>query len=326
MMRPALFAVACLLPVSAQAQDRQYRQLTLIDGRVLTAEILATESTGLRLRVPQGEMLVSFEVLLDMAPAEQSAYEGQTDWFVYVMLPDAHQEAFLSLVDAIPGVAAYQIRDEAGLIPGGVTTGEAFEAASCDGDLDCVITALASTPLKWILVADDQDGELEIRSKVNTSGSPPDRVRANSSDRDDLWQAAHTVLGLDSPSSPPPRVGKGGAASASGGGGDWDEGRVLASSFVPLPGYPSLAQGDGSGVALALGLVVPTTAIWVGAVGQSGQSVGEFAAMSVAGFYVSTVLVNQVTGMRSLGKRPISISVASATQGRGGTVTIGGPL
>ena len=47
--RTLMLLAALGLPALARADEPQYRKLTLVDGRVLTAEILSTEPQGLLL-------------------------------------------------------------------------------------------------------------------------------------------------------------------------------------------------------------------------------------------------------------------------------------
>lgn len=104
----------------------------------------------------------------------------------------------------------------------------------------------------------------------------------------------------------------------------WARDRVLAASFVPLPGFPSFAQGDAAGGALALAAVLPTTALWVGATGKNAQGVGEHVALAVGGYYVSTVLFNQVLGLRSLGGGTLAVGAAPAPDGTGLVIGLSG--
>ena len=76
----------------AAADGRQFRELKLVDGRVLTVEILSTEATGLLVQLPQGTTLVSFELLVDMVPIDQAKWDNQTPWIVYVDFPASTQK------------------------------------------------------------------------------------------------------------------------------------------------------------------------------------------------------------------------------------------
>ncbi len=307
----ALLALA-LSPL-ALADDPQYRKLTLVDGRELTAEILSTEPQGLLLRMPQGRALLSFELLRDMVPTDQAAYDAQPDWVVWVELPEVYQAQAEELLDAIPGVEGCR----AG-IGGDVSPSMASEIVGCS-TIDCIAQKSASTSWKWIIKGDETaTGELLLVSRTNHSTTSGQKVALASTTRDDFWYAFHEILDLQRPTEPAPK----GASNVKPPSRSGDEGRIIAMSFVPVPGLPSLLEKDAVGVATAMGIVVPSTAIWVGAVGQTGQSGAEFGALSFAGFYAATVVANQVTGLRSLEKRKTKVSVLPAPGGS--TVAVGG--
>lgn len=299
-----------------RADDRQFRQLELVDGRSLIVEVLSTESTGLLVQVPEGRALVSFELLLDMAPTDQATYDTQAPWVVYVDLPPADQEEALVLLGAIPGLSVHPLSEPAG----GATPAMVAAAAGCERDVDCVARAFANSPWKWLVTGSEAPGgKLVIHSKVSTSSERAQRAEVEAS-KEGLWVGLHAALELQPPTTAPPKA-PGTARSST----EFDEKRVVALSFVPVPGLPSLAQGDAGGFALALGVVAPSTVVWVGAVGRTGQSVPEFAALSAAGYYAVTVLANQVTGFRTL-EKSTRIRVGVAPAPGGGTVTLGGRL
>jgi hypothetical protein len=306
-----------LLAATASADDRQFRQLKLVDGRTLTVEILSTEPNGLRVRVPQGTTLVSFELLVDMVPTDQAAWENQAPWIVYLDLPAAQQQTATDLLSAIPNLSVHPLTEPVG----GVTAAMAAEAAGCERKIDCVTAAIASTPWKVVVTGDPQGAGLVLHSKISSANLPAHETALTDSGRDALWYGLHEALDLERPGQGPPK----GSTPAPKERGGFDDGRVVALSFVPFPGVPSLAQKDAGGFALALGVVVPSTAVWVGAVGQTGQSAPEFVGLSAAGYYVVTVLANQVAGFRSLDKSR-AIGVGAAPAPGGGTVTIAGSL
>ena len=95
--------------------------------------------------------------------------------------------------------------------------------------------------------------------------------------------------------------------------------RVLALSFVPIPGYPSLAQGDAAGFGLAVAAVVPATALWVGATGKSAQSPAGHVALGAAGYYAATVAANQALGFRTFRRGESTLAVGVAPTEQGGT-------
>jgi hypothetical protein len=311
-----VLAMGLLQP--AYALDPQYRRVTLVDGRVISAEILATESEGLRMRVPAGETLISFELLLDMVPISQAEYDAQAPWIVYFSVPPELEKDVVGLLQEVDGIVPQPVKVAAN----GIEAHMAAKASDCD-DINCIVGALegADTWI-WVLMAKPAPtGGTQLESKLSTSPDPPLELVVDSKGRSELWEALHKSIGL-LPPGPPPRGGDdddhGNQGSQT-----FDERKVVALSFVPVPGLPSLAQKDTGGFALAMSVVVPSTVVWVGAVGQLGNSAPEFGALSFAGYYAVTVFANQVTGMRSLEKRRVGVTAAPTEKG-GTAVVVGG--
>ena len=312
----ALLLIALAWGFPARADEPQYRQLTLVDGRVLTAEILSTEAQGLLLQMPQGRALVSFELLKDMIPTDLVAYNGQADWMVWVRVPDAYQVQVEAMLDNITGV-------EGAMVGYGndITSDVAGKVTECGTDLDCITATSISSPWRWVITGEeDAAGGLNLFARTNT-GPPGSTNRATLTKGDDteLWFTLHDLIGLERPAEGPPRIGRGDPGQ---GQSNDEQRKMIAMSFVPVPGITSLAQGDPGGFGIALGVVVPSTAVWVGAVGNSGQSAAEFGVLSVAGFYAATVITNQVVGMRSLRRGKPTVTVLPGARG-GATVSVG---
>lgn len=286
--------VALLLaasPAWAQSKAAQYRELHLADGRSVTAEILSTEATGLLLRIPQGTSLVSFEILRDMVPTDASAYEAQPRWAVHVTAPPEHKEALLETLQHIPALDVFDVAE-----PGaGINRAQAAKAAACGLDISCITGVFGETSWRWVVVGLPTDQGLRLVSRL-TTGTTGARIDLEDTSPETLWKTSHELLMLQMPSGGPPRALRTPQPFVGG----FDQQRVIAMSFTPVPGLPSLKQGDPTGFAAALGIVVPTTALWVGAVGQNAQSVPETAALGVVGFYAATVIANQVTGLSSM--------------------------
>lgn len=76
-------------------------------------------------------------------------------------------------------------------------------------------------------------------------------------------------------------------------------GKVRALAFVPVPGFPSMLQGDWGNAGLSLAVTAPAVALWVGAATTTAEWRAESWAVSAGGAYAATVVVNQVMGMRS---------------------------
>jgi hypothetical protein len=286
-----LAVMGCAMP--AFAGEKQYRKITLTDGRVLGGEVVSTEEVGILMRCAQGQVLIPFEELLDMAPTTRREHDLEAPWVVYLQAPENYYGPIAALYQSIPGMRVIEL----GVADGGLTVSQAEAAKTCDQDLECVSRAIADAPWMWVLHAtEDDEGGLTVRSGLNTGGQRKES-RAATGDDNALWPVLHTAIGLLEPDGPPPENI---VYETNRSAGAFSERRVLAMSFAPVPGLPSLAQRDGGNAGLAWAVVLPSTALWVGAVGHGAQTSPEAVGLSVAGFYVSTVLVNQVFGLRSL--------------------------
>ena len=270
--------MALWIASEAHAIEPQYRRVTLVDGRVISAEILKTEPQGLRMRVPAGETLIPFELLLDMVPISQSEYDGQADWVVYFSAPPEMEEEIVGLLGTLDGLALQPV----GTSDHGITTAMVMQARNCDHDIGCIVEAVSGASWVWVLTANPVQGGWKIQAKLSTSPDIPNEIIYDGKNRGELWKGLHEVIGLQPPSTPPPKPG---------GNNDqsplapvaFDERKVVGLSFIPVPGLPSLAQKDTGGFALAMGVVVPSTVVWVGAVGRLSPSGPEFGALSFAG-------------------------------------------
>lgn len=305
-MRPlhrALLAGVCLgLSLPAVAQDRraQYRVLQLADGRELTVEVLATEATGLRLRTPQGEMLLSFELLKDMSPADADAFKLQEAWYVYIAAPEAQRER---LVDAYRWVPNTRVQIAGDVVPG-LGAPAAAAANRCKGDFPCLLKETAEAPWMWVVAIDvEKDGAVRANSGLN-SGPTRTRVEKPGTSEQALWELVHETLQLEVPSDGPPEGGLAGSAGGTTGptgpetgptGPSGGNDNLVALSFAPVPGLVAAKQKNGAGVATAVAISTLGTAAFVGAVGHSAQSAPELAGISVVGFYATTVFANQIT-------------------------------
>lgn len=186
-------ALSLLLPASAYAQDRQYRELQLADGRSLRAEVLATEATGLRMRTPQGETLVSFELLVDIRPISEADFDSQPPMRIWVHSPD-HLAAVASVYEAIPNVQVSTASSAGGLAPGVVV-----QLDGCGADFGCMAGAVDEDAWMWLVTAlpptDDNDAALILRARA-TGGPPITREDVDVYAAEPLWEAGHEVIGL----------------------------------------------------------------------------------------------------------------------------------
>ncbi len=312
---------------SARAQDKrepQYRILELSDGRTLTAEILGTEATGLSLRTPQGESLVSFELLVDMLPTDEAGYRSQTDWVVYVAVEDDLRPVTLELMRGIQGVSAHPV----GAAIHGLTPEAATASVACNGDIQCLVGATSGAGWMWVVSSDTgADGQPMLTGGV-TQGRTRTQVKLDNTSRDAMWAGVHQAIGLTPPSSAPPA-----AVSPSGNSpkprSDMTPGKVTALSFIPLPGTPAIVQRDWGNVGLAWGIAIPSAALFVvgSAASQESPDLGNpgFLLSAAGGSYLSIVFANQVTGMRAYQKgkdRKVGLSPMPLNGGGGAMVVV----
>jgi hypothetical protein len=331
-------AVALGLLTAAPAEAEEVRAFTLTDGRVFVAEVLATEGTGMRVRIPQGETFVSFDELADMAFAEATELEQQGDWYVFLAADATYRAGFVTPYQSVAGLHLIESGDP-------VLSAEEWRAATlCDTDRDCIVEALHGNAHWMWVVAARMEGSDAVFDGAVTTGETRTHTSAPRVDAEAVNQAAleaieltwipveSTSLVVDTTPEPEPvpkvrtprepkvRTPREPKART-----PMTRDRVATLSFVPLPGYTSLAQGDAEGFGLALATVVPATALWVGATGKNSQSVGAHVAVGLAGFYAATVVANQAFGIRSLdrgGVGEIAVGVAPTEEGGAGVQVI----
>ncbi|MFT4625368.1 MAG: hypothetical protein ACI8PZ_004036 [Myxococcota bacterium] len=276
--------------------------LSLADGRTLVATVLATEALGVRIELPQGEMLVAFDLLKNMASVDAEAYASQPEWSVIVHAPS--NSDVVGMLQAMPGIAATR----AGEVGGPVDAAAASAIASCGGDVTCIGDHVPSGT--WVVSALDGEDGLDLVGVVAQTRTRS-IVRGRGSSGESLWAGLHDVLDLQvTTSAPRIRSQRGGAGPT-----QRTSGR---SAFVPLPGYPAMGV-DGGRVAAAWGVALPATALWVGAVGTAAQSPAEHVAFGLVGFYAITVATNHALAPK--GDRVTAFVLP--IEGGGATVGVG---
>lgn len=328
-MKRALLTLGLLAcAAEAYAQDSaQYRHLELSDGRTFEAIILATEPSGFKVKVPQGEMKIPFPLLRDMVPSDKAAYDAQPDWYVYLAVPEERRRGVAAAFEAIPHV---DVHGMPGAPAGRLTAQQEQAAAGCGTDISCVGTATKDAPWMWVVSVNQEGTELVFESRTNLDVGPArNPLRAQMIDGAKVGQAAWTALELvpnsaesvavaptDGKDPAEPKEAKAPKEPKAGGGGS----SKLA--YVPLPGAPALANGDMGGFGLAMAVAVPATALWVNAVGHEATRPVEHVALGVGGFYALTLAVNHavagrgaasdvVVGMQpSRGGAAVSVTVA----------------
>jgi hypothetical protein len=300
---------------SAWADDVQYRHLLLGDGREIEAIILKTDTTGFRVQVPQGEMTVGFDFLEDMRPSTKANYDAQPYWTVLLAAPDERINGLVAAFKVVPHIRVVTLdtASSAGITPAAVT-----KMAACNLEIDCLAEAAKAAPWMWIVSAKQDGSNLSFRARTNKGTRFKSPIVASMIRSEAVVNAAWSALEL-TPSNgqklavvtPPPvdtkkpptdvkkpTDGKKPADGKPAKPGSFDRDRTVAMSFAPVPGLPSLANGDATGFGLAIATVVPATVAWVGVVGKNTQSAPSFVGVSLAGFYAFTVVANQAFGLR----------------------------
>lgn len=332
MLRLSALLLALTLPATAMAQDRQYRQLKLTDGRVLKAEVLETVATGLEMRTNQGDTLISFEILMDMVPIDAAEFRDDDPVLVWL-----HAPGYTEKMEAIYGeIPMLEIASAENLPPGVV-----IALTECGADFDCMSQQVEDPDWLWLVTVapptDDTEARLVVRGRT-TGGTQIERVNTPTDSAADLWHAGNRVIGLihegdikkdvltalgetQTTTVPDP------VAHPDAGLG-WTRNRVRKSAFTPLPGYSALAQKDTGGFALGLGIGVAGTGLIAAVMAANKVPLRDSIPITAAGFYVINVTTNQAVGMTAYKKaKANSVSWSIAPNGRGGaTVGISGRL
>lgn len=361
---------------SASAVE-DYREITLVDGRVFVGEVTATEAGGLRTKLPQGTLLVPYHQLQDMVPADAARFTRQQNWLIYVIGDNKDKAVMRQAIASIPAVDMYGNTGTEGAL----NSMHLGAARQCKGELACTATALDPGYWLWVISVDSNESGVVLKGTLN-SDEAVYQIELDSLSIDGLVPAMYEMLGIDelkesdkpvaADNSRPAKASKDKTASKSKPAkepkpskapkdpkpakakkpkepktaeapkeakptktpkepkvktakapksGTTSDAKIFGMSFVPLPGYPSLAQGDGAGFAMSLAVVLPATVGWIGATGKNAQSVPEHAAMSIGGFYVATVAINQLFGKRSKNRASkIAVGVSPATRNGDGTM------
>lgn len=276
-----LYCILTTLISPGYAVEPQFRKITLVDGRTFVAEILDTQPLGLSVQLPQGQAMISFELLRDLQPVERDAYLSQPAMQVWVYGPE-RQEMLERLFDDIPNTAVMRQSDDAA-------------AAACGSDFDCIQTTLVSDQWYWIVYAapptDDRDAELVFRARPNT-GSRVEVTDCPTLSPENLWQKAHEAVGLIStrPRPLPEIVSSSQLPSTFA--------SPRTANFVPIPGHPALRQGNMRGFAASMAITTAGTGVVTALMlsqEMDGHTTGAASALS---FYTLAVTTNYLTSRR----------------------------
>ncbi|MFZ5478378.1 MAG: hypothetical protein ACOZNI_16540 [Myxococcota bacterium] len=301
--------------LAAYVEAAEYRRLELADGRVLVAEVVATDARGLSLRVPQGRLQVPFDQVLRIDPVEAPLYQYQTPVRVLV-LPfgaiDAPGEDAQKAAEAlrrrfadVPSVRVVDVDAFAAQLP----TGKKAALVACGLDASCVVAQAAGADVDLVVMGTLAGAELAVASVFLDAPRAQRRV-GGPVGGDVLAGAPWTLLAVEpEPAAPAPTVVAAPVAPAAPRRPETPVSPAL--SYVPVPGLPAFVTGDtGRGLA-CVAVTVPLTALIVGAAGAAATDPGELALVGAAAWWASSVVTNRAF----VGVAPIE---------GGATVTAGG--
>ncbi len=313
------FALTPLILIQGAAAE--YRRVILSDGRVIDARIGAMDASGtVLLDIPQGRMTLHFSQVASMAPITEEEYREQSPWRVLVQPidgPNTERTTRLrsrladeALAELPATVRVQQDALSTALLPTEITMMEA-----CGSDPACLEPYLSRLPVDVVLlgeiVTDAGREELSLTSYFQgaerarrtvsvTLGSELPSARA-------LVPTLAAALHLDAPveaprppvvavaprPTPPPPVTAPLPPPP-----EPTAQMIDRLAWAPVPGLPSLVQRDFQDTAIAWAVIVPSTALMVGAVGQGAPKPAQFALLSVASYYTITVAVNRAVAAR----------------------------
>jgi hypothetical protein len=144
-MRRTLLLLAMLLVIPGLAQAQEYRTIRLTDGRVLKVEVLESTASGMRIRTPQGRMMVDYSALAGMDDLAEMVFRGQEPMRIG-LAPVSWSDASLDEVawQVDPWLArAVKVVPEAMVLPSaawGAAMGRSpADLEACRADVDCML-------------------------------------------------------------------------------------------------------------------------------------------------------------------------------------------
>lgn len=300
----------------APAMAGEYRHLVISPGLPIDTELLATEALGFHVRIAQGELVVPFDRVDDMTTIDTVAPQP---WTVVLVQSGPERPLVEATFRAIPGVTVIAPSEVA-------DAGERLKVMSCEASFSCL--AVARTPGSWtfFVASDFTEGAVHLRGMAPFTTAPVD-ADFLLEDAQLAWQGAATSLGLTVAAPLPatfaddfstlarPLARPVRAAPATT---VWNERRISALAFAPIPGLPSAVRHDWTGFAGAWASTAALTAGFVAVTGASATTPGEQIGISSVGAYVSSVVSSQLFGIvgarkraqRESALRPVSLPVA----------------
>lgn len=304
---------------AAPALAGEYRHIVISPGLPIDTELLATEALGFHVRVAQGELVVPFDRVDDMTTIASVVPQP---WTVVIVQSGSERELVEATLRAIPGVTVVTPAEIA-------DGGERLKVMSCEASFSCL--AVARTPGAWtfFVASDLTEGAVHLRGMAPFTTTPVDADFALE-DAQLAWQGAASSLGLTVAAPLPegfvddfstlarPLARPVRAAPATT---VWNERRISALAFAPIPGLPSAVRHDWAGFAGAWASTAALTTGFVAVTGASATTPGEQIGISSVGAYVSSVVSSQLFGIvgarkraqRESALRPVSLPVVDST-------------
>lgn len=280
------------------ASAAEYRHVTLADGRVFDAEIVDYTAATIRVRIPQGEIQVDPNQIVDMQPIAASVWEAQAPWTAVVLrVPSARdvEQELSALLSSMPGVLVQPIDH----LPLGAQEREALTA--CGSDVACAAAVIPASVATLLVGAEllQPEGQPRLRLSTTFIGAPRSRRQletdfpANDRQREaNLRLAIHAGLGI-TPSHLLPALSLVSPALPA-----LEHPHLGALSYLPVPGLPSLFRRDLGGFFATLAVVVPGTLAMTTVVGRAAPHSAELKALSLLSSYGLTVSMNRAIGLR----------------------------
>ncbi len=312
----------------APALAGEYRHLVISPGLPIDTELLATEALGFHVRIAQGELVVPFDRVDDMTTIDSVAPQPWTVVLVHSGPERAVVEATYRAIPGITVLAPAEIADAS----------ERLKVMSCEASFSCL--AVARTPTRWtfFVASEFVDGAVHLMGMAPFATNP---VEGDFSLEDAplAWQTAASSLGLAGPPPMGEQFAEDFAALArplsrpvrnAPEATIWNERRISALAFAPIPGLPSAVRRDWSGFAGAWASTAALTAGFVAVSGASSTTQGEQIGISTVGAYVSSVVSSQLFGIlgarkraqRESALRPVVLPVVTDLQTEGGTPSV----
>lgn len=175
----ATLALCLATPALAQDEAQEFRRIRLNDGRELLGIVLESTAEGMRLRVPQGTVMVGYDKLSDMADIAQADWMAQAAARVVIAPATVLDEEVRALAADADGWLGRGV----GIVPRtAVVDSEAWtrelgprgaELGACGGELACLQDLATAVQADYLLIPTVKPGppnRLSLLGAVVSSG------------------------------------------------------------------------------------------------------------------------------------------------------------